>query len=98
MPGKSRSKKGKYSSLAKKGKSRSNHSATPLRQPSAGQIAQPEQAGSSPRVPAIPASAPVPKTEIGAGQYRYVAAELRTIGILVGILLVALFVLASILR
>jgi len=90
MPGKSRRKRGKYSSPSKKKKSRVGRPAAVAQQPA---VAQTHQSVSSPSVSAPPA----PVTKPAAVHYPYIATELRTIGILAGIMLIVLTVLALVL-
>ncbi len=94
MPGKSQSRKGQYANQSKKKKSRSGRPAVPA-QLSA--IAQARQPISPPNVPTAPASAPVPAAKLMPNQYPHIAGELRTIGILAGIMLIILIVLALVL-
>ena len=104
MPGKSR-RKGKYSIQNKKqvGQSRANPVA---QQPSAGQahetapisnVAAPRVAPVSPRVaPARPARGAEQMAKPTGLRYTLVATELRTIGILAGLMLILLVVLARV--
>ncbi len=94
MPGKSQSRKGQYANQSKKKKSRSGRPAVPA-QLSA--IAQARQPVSPPNVPTAPASAPVPTAKLTPTQYPHIAGELRTIGVLAGIILIILVVLALVL-
>ncbi len=84
MPKKSRRAK----LLQTKRKERGQH-------PSAG-ISQPPKVTEihKPVTSALPASTPVPKKTLKTARYPYVTAELRRIGILAGIMLVILIVLA----
>jgi hypothetical protein len=94
MSGKSRHSKRKHSTLSKRVKQRQHSLATTAQQ--------------SVTVPASMLATPANKTEprksiptlsgTPANQYAYVAAELKKIGILTGIILVILIVLALILR
>ncbi len=84
MPSKSRRKRGKYSTQSTKKKSRPSRPAT---------VAQTHQPVASPSV-SVP-TAPVAKP--AAVHYPYIATELRTIGILAGIMLIVLVVLALVL-
>ena len=94
MPGKSRRRKGKYSPPTKKKKGRSSRPTILAQQPA---VAQTHESVSSPKVPAPSASVPTPMVKPTAVQYPYIAAELRTIGILAGITLIVLVVLALVL-
>ena len=91
MPGKSRRKRGKYSLQSKRRKERLSRPTMSAQQPAAIQTHEPI---SSPRMSVPSASVPTPKTKPPAVQYPYVATELRTIGILAGIMLIVLVVLA----
>ncbi len=93
MPGKSRNKRGKYSSQNRAGKGRVDQPAV-LTQPSAVAAGN---AAASPTIvrPVISKSSPVAKSlPLYHGN---VATELRTIGILTGVMLVILIVLALVL-
>lgn len=94
MPGKSRRRVGKYSIQRKKTKSSSSRPST-LTQPSA--VAQAGEPVASPNLPVPGAGVPTPKAAPATVWYPYVATELRTIGILAGIMLIALVVLALVL-
>ena len=94
MPGKSRSRKGKYSVQGKKGKGRTVHPTPSTQQPA---VAQTHEPVSSREVPVAPASVPTQLVKPAAISYPYIAAELRTIGILAGIILIVLVVLALVL-
>ena len=91
MAGKSKRKRGKYVPV-KKGKSRQRFTATTTQQPAA--IPTPE-AVSKPDVPAAPSTikAPAPATQTATARHTYITTELRTIGILAGIMLTILVVL-----
>ena len=91
MPSKSSRKKGKYSPQSKKKKSRSGRPAAVVAQPVAEESQKPVEPAS---VPAGPAEAPAQTMRPAAVQYSFVAAELRTIGILASIMIVILVVLA----
>ena len=106
MPGKSR-RKGKYSIQNKKqvGQSRAN---PVVKQPSAAQVnptspisnmaEPPRVAPVSPRVaPARPARGAEQMAKPTGIRYAFVATELRTIGILAGLMLILLVVLARVL-
>jgi len=90
MPGKSRHRKGKYSLQKRRKKGRPSRPAIAAQQPA---VTQAQQPASRP-------SAPAPSTSVtkpAAVQYPYIATELRTIGILAGIMLIILAVLVFIL-
>ena len=90
MPGKSRRKRGKYSIQSKK-KGRPSRPRLPAQQPA---VAQTREPVSSPDMSAPSASAAAPTAKPIAVRYPYIATELRTIGILAGIMLIILIVLA----
>ncbi len=93
MPSKSQRKRKKYSIQSKKGKGGLDHP-TVLVQPQA--ATQIRESVSSPKV-AIPlAKVPAPMAKPFTVQYPYIATELRTIGILAGIILIVLIVLTRI--
>ena len=87
MPSKSRHVRGKHLSRRKKRKMGHGILAAVTQRRA---ITQPE-------VPASPAKVPAPTTTLTAARYPYVAAELRRIGILAGIILIALVVLVLVL-
>jgi len=92
MPGKSRRGQGRHLSRSKR-KGRKAFSA-PVTQPSAvGQAYEPAPAADR-LVPS--AKAPTPRATLTAAQHPNIAAELRRIGILAGIILIILVVLALI--
>jgi len=106
MPGKSRRKRGKYSIQSKRqgGLARPNI----VQQPTAAKVLETTPISSesaSPRVvPASPRVVPAPKTRVSATmmksaaiRYSHVPTELRTIGILAGLMLILLIVLARVL-
>jgi hypothetical protein len=93
MPGKSRHGKGKHGHISKKSRARQRQGITPLSQTAADNIPQPAVTTSTPSSPKIPA----PPTRLKAVQYPYITTELRRIGILAGIILVILVVLALVL-
>ncbi len=94
MPGKSRRKRGKYSLQNKGRKEGSSRLTMPAQQPTAVQTHEP--VSSLPMsVPAV--SAPTPKAKPPPVWHPYVTTELRTIGILAGIMLIVLVVLALVL-
>ena len=97
MPGKSRHAKGKHPSRSKKGRTRRRLDLE--RQDSLDTVAQQQPVSqtyepvSQPKVaPSI--SIPTPVATQAAARYPFVAAELRRIGILAGIMLAVLVVLA----
>lgn len=94
MPGKPRRKRAKSSIQSKKKRSRPSRPATVAQQPAIAQAHQPVPAPSV-SVPRAGVSTPVAKP--AAVQHPYIATELRTIGILAGIMLIALTVLALVL-
>ena len=94
MPNKSRRSRGKYSAQVKKKKGRPSRPTMLAQQPA---TAQTHESVSSPKVPVAPVSVPTPMVKPAAISYPYVAAELRTIGILAGIMLIVLVVLALVL-
>ncbi len=94
MLGKSRHRKGKHSPQSKKGKSRRHFSATVAQQQAVAQTYEPV---SHPNVPAPSAGVPAPVAKLAAVRYPHIATELRTIGILAGIMLIILTVLALVL-
>jgi len=94
MAGKSKHKKGKHIQ-SKKGKSRQRSTVTRIQQPAV--IKTPE----SPAQPVASAPSRAKSPPAGArptaAQYTHITTELRTIGILAGIMLVALVVLSLVL-
>lgn len=93
MPGKSRHGKRKHSTLVKRRKERQGSLATTIRQPITGQTSMPALLRKVDSKVSMPAPSATPAT----GQYHYVTAELLRIGILTGIILVILIVLALVL-
>ena len=91
MPGKSRHRKGKRLPQSKRRKSRQRFLATVAQQQAVAQTYEPV---SRLGVPAPSASVPTPVAKLAAARYPHIATELRTIGILAGILLIILVVLA----
>ena len=83
MSSKSRHTRGKRSSRSKKRKSGQRSSTT----------ITPQQAVTETPKPAPQPSTPIPKVKPVAAQYPYIVKELRTIGILAGIMLITLVVL-----
>ena len=94
MPGKSRRGRGKHSPQSKKRKSRQRFLATVTQQQA---VAQTYEPASHPGVPTPSASVPTPVAKLAAARYPHIATELRTIGILAGIVLIILVVLALVL-
>jgi len=94
MSGKSRPRKGKYSIQGKKKKGRTDRSSLSVQQPA---VAQTHEPVSSPEVPVAPISVPTRMAKPAAISHPYITAELRTIGILAGIMLIVLVVLALVL-
>ncbi len=94
MPGKSRRKRKKYSIQSKRNKGRPSRPSVLGLQPA---VAQTREPVSSPIVSVPSASVPTPVAKPAATRYPYIATELRTIGILAGIMLVILIVLAKVL-
>ena len=94
MPDKSQHRKGKHPAHSKKSKAKQRYAAM---------SAQPQVAAQIPK-PAAPASMPAPSTTVrtklaktGTAKYPYITTELRRIGILAGIMLALLIVLALVL-
>jgi len=85
MPGKSRHSKAKHSLQSKKRRSRRTPPTVVAQQ-------QPVPQAYKPAIPPVTAPAPMPKPTIT--QHPYIFTELRRIGILAGIMLVILVVLA----
>lgn len=94
MPSKSRHSRRKYSIQSKRKKGRPSHP-TLLTQQSA--VAQTHEPAPPPKVSVPSASVPTPMAKPAAARYPYIAAELRTIAILAGIMLIILTVLALVL-
>ena len=94
MPGKSRHGKGRHSRQSKKRKSSRR---LDLEKQHSSAMAAQQQTLAQPSEPAPLASVPTPVAKPVAIQYPYVAIELRRIGILAGIMLVILVVLALVL-
>ncbi|MBM2824944.1 MAG: hypothetical protein HW402_608 [Dehalococcoidales bacterium] len=92
MPGKSRNKRGKYSPQNRTGKSRSGQPDVPA-QPSA--VAE-SGAVASPKIARPLVSKPSSVGKSPVVHHGNIATELRTIGILTGVMLVILIVLARI--
>ncbi len=94
MPSKSRRGRGKYSPQSKKRKDRPSRPAMPVQQSA---VAQTRESVSSPDVSVPLARVLTPMAKPAAGRYPHIATELRTIGILAGIMLIVLVVLALVL-
>ena len=94
MSGKSRHGRGKHVPQSKKRKSRRHFLATVTQQQAVAQTYEPvsQPDGSAPLV-----SVPTPMAKLVAVRYPYIAAELRVIGLLAGIMLIILIVLALVL-
>ena len=92
MPGKLQHGKGKHPHHSKKSKARQRHIATALKPPVA-DTPQPATAISTASIPKVTTSPAKSRT----AQYPYITTELRRIGILAGIILVILIVLAVVL-
>jgi hypothetical protein len=92
MPGKSRHGKGRHPHHSKKSKAKL-HSAMALTQPGVADTSQPAAAASTPPSSDVSAS----PTKFRTPQYPYITAELRRIGILAGIIIVILIILAQVL-
>jgi len=96
MPGKSKHKRGKrHQAHGKKGKSR-RHFEAPVAQQSV--VTETGEHVSQPGTPAPPVSTPGPLAKPTAFRYPYMATELRTIGILAGVIIIILIVLSFVLR
>jgi hypothetical protein len=93
MPGKSRYGKGKHPHHSKKSKAKLRHSTMALQQPTAADTPQPVATITSPPSSRAPTSPAKPRI----AQYPYITTELQRIGILAGIILVILIVLALVL-
>jgi len=94
MPGKSRHRKGKRLPQSKKRKGGQRFLATVAQQPT---VAQTHEPVSRPSVSTPSPSVPTPVARLAAVQYPHIAAELRAIGILAGIMVVILVILALVL-
>ena len=94
MSGKSRRERGKHPPQSKKRESRRRFLATVAQQQAVAQTYEPV---SRPNVPAPSASVPAPMAKLAAVRYPHIATELRTIGILAGIMLIILVILALVL-
>jgi hypothetical protein len=94
MPSKSRRKRGKHSFQGKKRKGKLTPAPMATEAPLAGQTNMP---AAPPPVSAPSVSAPVPKTAPAISGYPNVAGELKRIGIIAAIMLVALAILSRVL-
>lgn len=94
MTGKSRRQRGKNSAQSKKRKGGPSRTVVSSPQPA---IAREHEPAASPNVPVTSVNVPTPIAKPAAVRYPYVATELRTIGILAGIMLIILIVLALVL-
>jgi len=94
MPGKSRRGRGKYSPQSRKRKHRPSHPAMIAQQPT---VAQTREPVSAPVVSVPSVSVPTPVVKSAVNEYPYIATELRIIGILAGVMLIVLVVLALVL-
>ena len=92
MPGKSRRSKGKHSVRSKRRRSGRGSLAMAPQQLPASQTYEPQ-----PEVSAPAPSVPTPAVTVTTARYPYITTELRRIGILAGITLVILVVLALVL-
>ncbi len=93
MP-KSQRRRKKYSIQSKRNKGRPSRPTMLAQQPA---VAQSREPVSSSIVSVPSASVPTPVAKSAAIRYPYIATELRTIGILAGIMLIVLIVLALVL-
>ena len=94
MTGKSRHKRGRHVPQSRKRKGKWRFS-TPVVQNQA--VAGTHESVSSPDVLAPSVNVPAPMAKLATVRYPHIAAELRTIGILAGIVLVILAILAVVL-
>jgi len=94
MPSKSRHRKAKHLPQSKKKKGGQHFPANVARQP---EVAQTHEPVSQSSVPTPSPSVPTPVARVAAVQYPHIAAELRAIGILAGIMVVILVILALVL-
>ena len=93
MPDKSKHGKRKHPHLSKKSRAKQRHGTIALQQPVATEPPRPAAAFSTPPSSRASVSPATPR----AVQYPYITAELRSIGILAGIILVILIVLSLVL-
>jgi hypothetical protein len=94
MPGKSRRRRGKYSTQSKRKKGKLSRPTAVVQQQA---VVQAHEPLSLPNVSASPAGVPTTIAKPVAVRYPYIATELRTISILAGIMLIILIVLALVL-
>jgi hypothetical protein len=95
MPGKPRHGKRKHSTLNKRKRERQRSLPATTRQPETAQVSMPTfSTGKVDSKTSMPAPTKTPTTD----DYAYVIAELKRIGILTGVILVILIVLALVLR
>jgi len=94
MPGKSRRGKGKYPVRSKRRRGGHGSLSTIVQQPPVSQANEPVP---QPKVPVSSSRVSSPVATVSAVRYPFVVTELRTIGILAGIILVILVVLAFVL-
>ena len=94
MPGKSRHGRAKHSPQSKKKKSK-QHFLAPVAQQQV--VAQTHEPVSRPEVSAPLVSLPTPMAKLTAVRHPHIVGELRTIGILAGIMLIILAILALVL-
>lgn len=96
MPGKSKHKRGKrYQPHSKKGKSR-RHFEAPVAQPST--VTEVAEHVPQPSISAPPVSTSRPSVKPVAVRHPFIATELRTIGIMAGLIVAILTVLFFVLR
>ena len=93
MPGKSRRRRAKYSSQSKRKKGSLNRPAVVVGQQAVAHTREPVPLS---KVPATPAGSPT-VAKAAVIHHRYIGTELRTIGILAGIMLIILIVLSLVL-
>ena len=94
MPGKSGRRRGRHPSRAKKRKGRRGSSAIVAQQQA---VAPAREPAALPKVPSPAVSEPTPTVQPTLARYPYIGTELRRIGILAGIMVVILVVLALVL-
>jgi len=94
MTGKSKHKRGKHRPQSRKRGTRQHFAATTTQQPA---VTEARESIPHPDVPTPLASVPTRLTKPIATRYPHIATELRTIGILAGIMLIILVVLSLIL-
>lgn len=94
MPDKSPHGKGKHHSQSKKSKAKQRYAATASQQQTAAPIPEPSLPASK---SAPPTKVATPKATAPIIQYPYITAELKRTGILAGVILVILIVLALVL-